>query len=110
MVWSLDGQRLAYLKFRETPGNFETAIETRDLEGGAPIPIASRNGILSLYWMPDDRLIFSQQEARPKHLQPVATSEMPQWSGEWALERLTNWTGLCAVESRRRPTASASPL
>ena len=99
VVWSPDGQRLAYLKFRETPGNFETAIETRDLKGGAPIAITSRNGILSLYWMPDNRLIFSQQEDSDQNTCNLWQLRVDGRSGRasGALERLTNWTGLCAV-------------
>jgi len=98
VVWSRDGQRLAYLKFRENHGNFETTIETRDLKGGALTAIASHDGILSLYWMPDGRLIFSQQESSNQNTCNLWQLRVDGRSGRVSgrPERLTNWTGICA--------------
>jgi Tol biopolymer transport system component len=39
VVWSPDGQRLAYLKFHQSIEKFESLLETQDVKGGTPIGV-----------------------------------------------------------------------
>jgi len=61
IAWSPTGQRLAYLRFRDS-GN---AIETCDLAGGAPTVVLSDSylynpeGAYGIAWLPDDRVVYS---------------------------------------------------
>jgi serine/threonine protein kinase/Tol biopolymer transport system component len=99
VIWSPDGQRLAYLKFRDTPGDSETIIETRELKGDAPTKIASSELIWSLSWMRDDRLIFSRREGSDQRTCNLWQLRLDGRSGRESgkPERLTNWTGQCGV-------------
>ena len=94
--WSPDGQRVAYLKSRETPDRFEEAIESRDLKGGRPATILSETSLRSFSWLPDGRMIYSLAEPDPNGIscnfwetridaQTGAINGRPR--------RLTNWAG-----------------
>jgi len=98
VVWSPDGQKLSYVKFRETPGNFETAIETQDLKGGDPTIVASRNILQSLYWLPDGRLVFTQQSNSDTNTCDLWQLRVDGRTGRAGGEpgQLHNWTGFCA--------------
>jgi DNA-binding winged helix-turn-helix (wHTH) protein/Tol biopolymer transport system component len=91
--WSPDGHRLGYVK----GGQADTALESRDLEGGPPT-IALPNGVADWEWSPDGRMIYSLFE-------PGLTGDSCNF---WQLridtrtgkpleelKRLTNWAGFC---------------
>jgi serine/threonine protein kinase len=100
VIWFLDSQRLVYLRYHETLGNVTSAIETRDLKGGAPTTLVTvPNEILSARLMPDRRLIFSQQESPDPNacnLWQVRLNERGERASGQP-ERLTNWTGFCPI-------------
>jgi serine/threonine protein kinase/Tol biopolymer transport system component len=98
VVWSPDSRRIAYIQIRETPQNLVTNIEVRDLKGGAPATITSLPGLTGLLWLPDGRLIFSQEE-RPDQSSCNLWQLRVDARGNRRTkqpQRLTNWTGLCA--------------
>jgi len=101
VVWSPDGQRLAYMKYQETPGNYESAIATRDLQGGPPTSVVSAaNRVISNpVWMRDGRLIFSEQEESDQQTCNLWQLRLDTRSGRASgvPERLTNWAGLCGL-------------
>jgi serine/threonine protein kinase len=53
VTWSPDGQRIAYLKFHLAPDKFEASIESRDLNGGQPVPIFSDLRLGDFCWLRD---------------------------------------------------------
>jgi serine/threonine protein kinase len=61
VVWSPDGQRLAYSRFHQAADKQGFLMETRDLKGGAPIPVLAEAG-WTLCWLPDGRVIYPMQE------------------------------------------------
>ena len=62
--WSPDGQRIAYLRNRQTPAKWEETLESRDLRGGPPTTILSsgpwwqKGGLRDFLWLPGGRLIY----------------------------------------------------
>jgi len=99
-VWSPNSQRLVYLRYRETLGNFTTTIETRDSKGGGPTTLVTvRNAIWSVRLMPDWRLIYSQQNSADSsdcNLWQVRMDKRSERATNQP-ERLTNWTGFCPL-------------
>jgi eukaryotic-like serine/threonine-protein kinase len=60
--WSPDGRRLAYIRWQPPDG---TSIETCDLNGAnrtAVVPYSSLY-MYDLWWLPDGRIVYSQQES-----------------------------------------------
>jgi serine/threonine protein kinase len=96
--WAPDGQRVAYLKFHETPEKFEVSIESRDLKGGPPTTILSGAGFEDFRWLPDGRMIYSADEPDPNAWMcnfwetRVDTRTAQLTEKPW---RLTNWAGFC---------------
>jgi Tol biopolymer transport system component len=98
VVWSPDGLRFAYLKLRETPNNFQTSVETRDLSSGASSTIASIPGVTDLIWLPDGRLLLSQQESSDANTCNLWQIRLDLHGRALRPpERLTNWSGFCAI-------------
>jgi serine/threonine protein kinase/Tol biopolymer transport system component len=96
--WSPDGQRLAYLKFHETPEKFEIAIESRDLKGGPPTTILSGEGFEDFRWLPDGRMIYSLDEPDSNAwMCNFWETRLKARTGEPVEKprRLTNWGGFC---------------
>jgi len=96
--WSPDGQRLAYLKFHETPEKLEIAIESRDLKGGPPTTILSGEGFEDFRWLPDGTMIYSLDEPDPNAwMCNFWETRIKARTGEPAEKprRLTNWAGFC---------------
>jgi hypothetical protein len=96
--WSPDGQRVAYLRFHQTPEKFEIAIESRDLKGGPPTTILSGEGFEDFRWLSDGRIIYSLDEPDPNawmcnfwETRIKARTGKPD-EKSW---RLTNWAGFC---------------
>jgi serine/threonine protein kinase len=64
--WSPDGQRLAYMKRRGPPDEYQSSIETSDLKGASRTVVLSGPDLLlqDLCWLPDRRIIYSRLESR----------------------------------------------
>lgn len=101
MRWSPDGQRLAYVRYRRTPGELPVTIETRDLRGSAPIILSPQAGVLfftDLDWLRDGRLIFTRSEDSDAVSCNLWALQVNPHTGQAVAlpERLTKWTGFCA--------------
>ena len=96
VVWSPDGQRIAYLKSYSTAQETGIVIESVDLKGSAPTRILSDSRLQDFYWSPDGRILFSLMEE----------GTWPPDSNLWEIKidantgkttserrRLTNWPG-----------------
>src|SRR5262245_7573069 len=110
VVWSPDGDRIAYLKIQANFGAFDCSIESRNLLGGSPVNILTDLKLCSnpqgLWWAPDGRLVFSLAEPPPNdndsnlwqvRLDPRTGQPLDQPS------RITNWSGF----SFASPTCTA---
>jgi eukaryotic-like serine/threonine-protein kinase len=110
IVWSPDGNRIAYLKIQAKFGAFDCSIENRDLQGGSPVNVLTDLRLCSipqgLWWAPDGRLVFSLAEPSPNGndsnlwqvgLDPRTGQPHHQPS------RITNWSGF----SFASPTGTA---
>ena len=98
VIWSPDGQRIAYLKIHQAFGSQDCAIEDRDLEGGPPASLLSEVWPCfgGMWWSPDGRLIYPEGEPPPNYndsnLWDVRiNSSTGQLEGKPA--RVTNWAG-----------------
>jgi serine/threonine protein kinase len=95
--WSRDGQRVAYLKMRETPEKDENTIESRDLKGNPPITVLSAADPIELqdfYWLPDGRMIYVSGESDVNGFS-CNYWETQTGEGSGKPRRLTNWAGFC---------------
>jgi eukaryotic-like serine/threonine-protein kinase len=110
VVWSPDGNRIAYLKVHQAAGVFECALEDRDLQGGPAVLVTAGTDLCQnpqgFWWAPDGRLIFSLADPTPSG----------QDSNLWEVRldprtgkpenkpaRMTNWVGF----SFASPTVTA---
>ncbi len=59
VFWSPDGQRIAYMKFRQEPNYLTGSIESIDLKGGPAKLILSDPNLQDFCWLADGRIIFS---------------------------------------------------
>jgi dipeptidyl aminopeptidase/acylaminoacyl peptidase len=70
-VWSPNGQQIAFLSSRDHPSAEEasgTQVWLLDPRGGAPAPLtALENGVRSLAWLDDERVLFSAREDDTQH-------------------------------------------
>jgi dipeptidyl aminopeptidase/acylaminoacyl peptidase len=66
VLWSPDGQRLAYIKARRTAEAYECSIETCDLKGASRTVVLSSPDlvVIGFCWLRDRRIIYSRQESR----------------------------------------------
>jgi Tol biopolymer transport system component len=64
ILWSPDGQRLAYGKVQRTPEKQLSSIETCDLKGANRTVVVSEadRNLGDFCWLPDGRIIYSRQE------------------------------------------------
>jgi len=97
VVWSPDGTRLGYIKFRQVSDKFEFSIETRNLTGGPPAVVVSGPLLRDFCWLPDGRVVYSMGEGRLTALDGSNLWEARVNTGTGALvgppRRLTNWAG-----------------
>jgi eukaryotic-like serine/threonine-protein kinase len=97
--WSPDGQRLAYVKVRQTSESGEVTVESRSLDGGPPTMTLNSADAWSLEdwsWSPDGRIIYSLREDKLMSCN-FWQLRLDTRTGE-AVEkprRLTNWSGFC---------------
>jgi serine/threonine protein kinase len=104
--WSPDGHRLAYARFHLVADRFEIALESRDLHGGAPVPvyqeIASTEAVARFrdyLWLADGRMILFLNETDTGGLSSLTTRrnlwtmQVNQRTGkpQQELTRLTDW-------------------
>jgi serine/threonine protein kinase len=100
--WSPDGQRLAYLKARNTGD--ASSIETCDLKGASRTVVLSSPGysFRDLFWLPDRRIIYSRLESGSTDAPGFRSADENLWQigidaktgtpiGE--PKRLTQWAG-----------------
>jgi Tol biopolymer transport system component len=58
--WSPDGKRMAYLRINQAG---DTAIESRDLNGGPPTEIVqAARDVRGFIWLPDGRMVYDRLE------------------------------------------------
>jgi eukaryotic-like serine/threonine-protein kinase len=95
--WAPNGQRLVYARYRQTLDGIESAIETRDLNGGAPSTIISQQGPSDLYWLPDGRMIISRTELTDQDTCNLWQIRVDPETGRarGGGEKFTNFTGFC---------------
>lgn len=63
--WSPDQRNLIYLR-RRNSRFFEWSIESRSMNGGAPVTVlSSASHSAGLIWMPDERVIYTENEPAP---------------------------------------------
>jgi len=69
LVWSPDGNRIAYLKIRQASDDFACSLEDRDLHGSPPVVVLTGTNLCQspqgFWWAPDGRLIYSLAEPSP---------------------------------------------
>ena len=65
VVWSPDGQRIAYQKFHWEADKFQVSVESCDLKGTQPNVLLSDPALIDFWWGPDGRLIYSRSEPQP---------------------------------------------
>ena len=95
--WSPDGQRVAYLKTRNTPQRDENSIESLDLKSRPSTTILSATDPIELqdfYWLPNGRMIYIKGEP---DVNGFSCNYWEAQTGEVGGEprRLTNWAGFC---------------
>jgi eukaryotic-like serine/threonine-protein kinase len=110
VVFSPDGNRIAYLKVHQAFDAFECSLEDRDLQGGPAVTVLTGANLCQnpqgFWWAQDGRLIFSLAEASPN------SNDSNLW--EVRLDprtgklqdkpnRITNWVGF----SFASPTGTA---
>ncbi len=104
VLWSPDGQRMAYVRNRQASAKVELSIEIRDLQGGAPSTVfhqpgpADRCG-LHFCWLPSGRMIFAlgvpsatsgpRCDFRELRIDPHTNK------AEGNTRRITEWAGSC---------------
>jgi Tol biopolymer transport system component/DNA-binding winged helix-turn-helix (wHTH) protein len=96
VVWSPEGQRIAYQRFHWETDKFEISVESCDLKGSQCVVILSDSELVDFWWGPDGRLIYSRTEPQPNEkdsnlweirINPRTALRL----GE--PRRLTNWAG-----------------
>jgi eukaryotic-like serine/threonine-protein kinase len=110
VVWSPDGNRIAYLKVHGSVNAFECSIEDRDLQGGPPVVVLTGANLCQnpqgFWWEPDGRLIFSLAEPLPNYNDSnLWQVKLDPRTGklEDKPSRITNWVGF----SFASPTGTA---
>ena len=94
VVWSPDGQRIAYQRFHWGADKFQVSVESCDLKGTQPGVLLSDPALIDFWWGPEGRLIYSRSEPKPneKHSNLWEVRIDPRTakrSGEPS--RITNW-------------------
>jgi serine/threonine protein kinase/Tol biopolymer transport system component len=104
--WSPDGRRLAYVRFHLTEDKFEITLESRDLDGGAPVPVYQETAASeevarfdNYLWLADGRMILLLNEADTGGLSSLTTKRnlwmirVDQRTGkrQQELTRITDW-------------------
>lgn len=102
LVWSPDGQRLAYIK--SSSGYEQVSLETCDLEGRQTTVMLSDRRLQDFIWRPDGRLVCVLIEPPPNQYdvnlwELRADPRTGQASGQ--PRRLTNWAGVNLVYLNR---------
>jgi DNA-binding winged helix-turn-helix (wHTH) protein/Tol biopolymer transport system component len=97
--WSPDGQRLAYVKLRQTADAGEMTIESRPLQDGPPATAitADHPGVLTDWsWSPDGRIIYSIADLDANTCNFWETRIDSRTGKPLGKSRqLTNWSGFC---------------
>lgn len=96
VVWSPDGRRLAYIRYRMFPAS----VETRDAAGGPPtvmMPLTNNFFFSDVVWLADGRLIVNRgEDSDPNSCNLWSLQLRPRTSQVVAsAQRITNWTGFC---------------
>jgi len=94
VVWSPDGQRIAYQRFYWEADKFRVSVESCDLKGTQPNMILSDPALIDFWWGPEGRLIFSLSEPQPNEKNSnLWEIRIDPRTGKRAGEprRITNW-------------------
>jgi Tol biopolymer transport system component len=59
--WSRTGQRLAYMRLRDTGESWQVSLESQDLNGGTPTILFSNAApaLRDFYWLPNGNVLYS---------------------------------------------------
>ena len=101
VVWSPDGNRIAYLKVHQASDTFQCTLEDRDLQGGPAVVLLTGANLCQnpqgVWWAPDGRLIFALAEPSPNdndsNLWQVRLDPRTGKPVEKKPARITNWVG-----------------
>ncbi|HXJ14142.1 MAG TPA: hypothetical protein VNH19_17845, partial [Candidatus Limnocylindrales bacterium] len=94
VVWSADGQRIAYLRFHWEADKFQVSVESCDLKGTEPSVLLSDPGLIDFWWGAEGRLIYSRREPPPNEKDSnLWEIRIDLRAGKRAGEprRITNW-------------------
>jgi Tol biopolymer transport system component len=97
VVWSPDGEHLGYVRIHQATDEVVYSIETRDVKGGAPVPVLANARVTrDLCWLPDGRMIYSMAEPEPNlgdsNLWEIAI-DTRTGAPRGKPRRITNWAG-----------------
>jgi DNA-binding winged helix-turn-helix (wHTH) protein len=65
VVWSPDGQWIAYQRFHWEADKFQVSVESCDLKGTQPGVLLSDPALIDFWWGQEGRLIYSRSEPQP---------------------------------------------
>jgi Tol biopolymer transport system component len=102
LLWSPDGQRLAYVK--SSSGYYQVSAESCDLEGRQTTVMLADRRLTDLVWLPDGRLVCAMLEPPPnQHDRNLWELRADPRSGKASgpLQRLTSWAGVTLVNLSR---------
>jgi Tol biopolymer transport system component len=95
-TWFKNGKRILYDRFWDENGLSRQVLESRDVQGGDPVPLLKRDRLIDNTFAQSGRLIYSERE------QPPAQYDANLWEQYFDAEsgkpngaprRLTDWTG-----------------
>jgi len=95
-TWFPSGKRILYGKWRNAEGRTTLALESRDLNGGAPVELVSNPRLTDFCWGRAGRLIYTVGEPPPNQYDSnLWQLRLDPDSGrsQGIPRRLTDWTG-----------------
>jgi Tol biopolymer transport system component len=95
-TWFANGKRILYERFTDDKGAATTTLESRDLQGGDPVPLLTNGRLADFNLGPGGRLIYSVREQPPNQYDSnVWELWFDEGSGKpkGTPRRLTDWTG-----------------
>jgi Tol biopolymer transport system component len=110
IVWSPNGQRLAYIRDRFLADGHELTFESRDLNGGSPVTMLSGAdlrgfdsvpvGEQQFVWLPDGRLVFEATESGGSCPANLFEARVDKRTGALREKpkQITDWTGFCLYD------------
>jgi Tol biopolymer transport system component len=95
-TWFANGQRLFYIKERNTNGKTEVSLESRNLQGGDPVVLLANENFTDFSLDQPGRLVYSRSEPPPNRYDSNLWElpyDVETGKPRGAPRRLTQWTG-----------------